>query len=153
MSGGELASLILTINTYFLHRQILFYISNCKDCFQLSNDDPPFIVLATLLQRSWALFSPSSKRASWMKSTISGNDSKNLVTHCFVACGASLALPVLKYILLNTASYKAQNILTAESQNSITSDIGSVWCLPPSSVNFLKPERSLGAVVVILTTF
>ena len=75
-----------------------------------------------------------------MKGAKPGNDSKNLVTHYFAACGVSLALPFLEYTLVKTASYKAPNVLTDESQNSITSDIGSASCVLPSSVYVLNRE-------------
>ena len=54
---------------------------------------------------------------------------------------------------MKTASYKALNVLIVESQNYVTSDIGSASCVPPSSVYFLKPGRTLGAVLAILIAF
>ena len=72
-----------------------------------------------------------------MKGTKPGNDSKNLVTHCFASDGVILAFLYLEYTLVNTASYSAPNVLTAESQNSVMMDMGSASCVPPSSVYFL----------------
>ena len=136
-SGGERANCIPNINkvvSVLLH--ICFDNSKVQDYFQLFNDDPLFIFLATLLQRSWVPTSLSSKILCFVNGDIPGNDSLNFVTQYFAACGVGVALPVLGYTLWNTISHRAPNVLTVDNKNSMTVDICSASFLPLSSVWF-----------------
>ena len=119
ISGGELDSFIPNINNVVFASSTLFFDdSNFQDCFQLSNDDPLFIVLAAFLQRAYAHFPPLSRRVSWVNGIISENDSNNFITHYFASYGVSLVLPILEYTLWNIPSYKPPNVLTTDNQNS-----------------------------------
>ena len=106
-SGGVLANLIPKVNNFIsVSSKFIFDSSGVQDCFPLSNEDTPFIVLFTSLLKLWAHTSPSSNRLVVVNENIPGKTSYNSLTYRCASCGVSLVFSILEYILLFSTPYR-----------------------------------------------